>query len=252
MPAHKPIRCVIIDDEPEALYIMEQLMQQIPGVVVVGTADNAAKGLEIAISQSPDLVFLDIQMPFMNGLELARELIQHDFSGHIVFATAHDDFAIEALRLSAFDYLLKPVDPDMLYRLFARIHVQEHSGRMVEKQLAMLLRHIQKDNRIRVNTRTGFILVEPKEVILVKAEGNYSRLRISGKKDELVSISIGQLENMLSDKIFFRASRSYLINLSYVCQFDRKKKSAFLEHKGESHCIAIAREKVSKFEECWV
>lgn len=252
MPAHKPIRCVIIDDEQEALYIMEQLLQQIPGVVVAGTADNAAKGLEIAVSLNPDLVFLDIQMPFMNGLELAHELIQHDFTGHMVFATAHDDFAIDALRLSAFDYLLKPVDPDMLASLFTRIHAQKQAVRMVDKQLSVLLRHIKQDNRIRMNTRTGFILIEPKELILVQAEGNYSRLMISGKKDELVSICIGQLESMLAEGLFFRASRSNLINLSYVRRFDRKKKCALLEHQGESHWIPIAREKISRFEECWM
>lgn len=246
------ISCVIIDDEAEARFILEQLLLEIPDVKLVGSAASALAGLQLISTSQPDVVLLDIQMPVMSGIEVARELQRRHFTGSVVFATAYDAFAIEALRLAAFDYLLKPVDPDLLRQVFTRIRSQQHSPPALDQQLELLAKQLLHDHRLRLNTRTGFILIQPSEVMAVMAEGNYARVILTEGREELITQNIGHTEGLLPEGKFFRASRSCLINLSFVRRYDRKKHLALLENNGFTKEVSIAREKAHAFDLCWV
>lgn len=252
MKKQDQISCVIIDDEAEARFVLEQLLLEIPEVKLNGSAASAHAGLQLITTTQPDVVLLDIQMPVMSGIELARELQSRRFKGRLVFATAFDVFAIEALRLAAFDYLLKPVDPELLRKVFERIRTQQQSLPALDQQLEMLAKQLLHDHRLRLNTRTGFILIEPREVMAVMAEGNYSRVILTEGREEMITQNIGHMEGLLPEGKFFRASRSCLINLSFVRRYDRKKHLALLENNGFTKEVSIAREKAHAFDLCWM
>ena len=235
---HQPdFTCVVIDDEDQARFVMEQLLQQQAGVQVVASAADAVSGLQALRQHQPDVVFLDIKMPGISGLEMALELQQIQLPTRVVFVTAYDHFAIEALRLSAFDYLLKPVDPQQL--------------KVVFEKLAKKSLHEAHSQRLRFNTRTGFILIDPDEIVLVKADGNYSEILMSDNHKEVVSVSIGAVAEMLNKTAFFKASRSALIHFKFARGFNRKLRTIKMESHGISYDISIAREQVAVFERGW-
>ena len=250
---HQPdFTCVVIDDEDQARFVMEQLLQQQAGVQVVASAADAVSGLQALRQHQPDVVFLDIKMPGISGLEMALELQQIQLPTRVVFVTAYDHFAIEALRLSAFDYLLKPVDPQQLKVVFEKLAKKSLHEAPLHEQYTQLLQHIQQHSqRLRFNTRTGFILIDPDEIVLVKADGNYSEILMSDNHKEVVSVSIGAVAEMLNKTAFFKASRSALIHFKFARGFNRKLRTIKMESHGISYDISIAREQVAVFERGW-
>ena len=245
-----PIRCLLIDDELEARYILKELLREIPEVRMVGEAAAAAPGLEAIQTLLPDLVFLDIQMPGKSGLDLCRKMQDLQLKTKVVFVTAFDSYTVQALRLAALDYLMKPVDPQELKAVFDRFRTQKHQPDQQQEHMARLLDQLLHTNKLRFNTRTGFLLIDPADIMAVRADGNYAEIIRNTGHSVLISQSIGQLEPLLPRGKFFRASRSALINLHYVSRFDRKKRLAFLENNDFSLEMAIARDHVAAFEMC--
>jgi len=118
------IRTIIIDDETESRYLLESMLTKYPEVELLAQADDAASGLELIIQLHPDLVFLDIRMPTMTGLDLVKELSNHKLRTTIVFVSAYDKFAIRAIKLTTFDYLLKPINPEDIQRVIERMKTE--------------------------------------------------------------------------------------------------------------------------------
>ncbi|MFZ4464638.1 MAG: LytR/AlgR family response regulator transcription factor, partial [Bacteroidales bacterium] len=170
-----PIRCLLIDDEVEAHYIMKELLREIPVALVVGEAPGAEAGLKAIQALQPDLIFLDIQMPGKSGLDLCQEIETLQLKTKVVFVTAYDSYTVQALRLAALDYLMKPVDPQELKAVFDRFQAQQHQPDKQQNQIAQMLKQMVQKNKIRLNTRTGYILVDPAEIIHIEADGNYSK-----------------------------------------------------------------------------
>jgi len=244
-------KCIVIDDEAEARYIMDQLLKQLPEAELVTSAYDAQSGLAAIKLHKPDLVFLDIKMPGMTGLDVVVELQKLQIKTHVVFVTAYDHYAIEAIKLAAFDYLLKPVDPVQLKAVFDKKGTELSQKVQFSDRLSMLLQQLHHPERLRFNTRNGFFLVEPAEIILVKAEGNYSEILLIDNKKEMATVNIGQIGEMLDKALFFRASRSILININYVRRLDRKSRKIILEYNGTSREVCIAREQMGDFERVW-
>ncbi len=247
-----PIRCLLIDDEVEARYIMKELLSEIPAALVVGEAPGAELGLKAIQILLPDLIFLDIQMPGKSGLDLCQEIETLQLKTKVVFVTAYDSYTVQALRLAALDYLMKPVDPQELKAVFDRFQAQQQQPDKQQEQIAQMIKQMIQTNKLRLNTRAGFLLLEPAEIMVVRAEGNYTEIiRNTGLK-ELISQHIGQLEQSLPEDKFFKASRSAIINLSYVRRFDRKKRLAFLDNNDYAIEVTISRDHVASFEKCWI
>lgn len=241
------IRTVIIDDEPEARDLLKNLLETIPEIKIVAMVGNASSGEKAILNMIPDLVFLDIKMPQKSGLSLVKELVDKQINTRIVFVTAYDEFAIEAIRLAAFDYLLKPIDLDDLNRVVDRLKSQTKESSLNEK-INSLLKHLSHSNKIRLNTRTGFILVDPADIIYVQAEGNYSLFVFSQLRKELVTVQIGLINEILPMSKFIRVSRSGLINKDYLCKVDRKSKQCELFKNGETHFVHVSRDHISNLE----
>ncbi len=241
------IHTIIIDDETAGREVMLALLERIPEVQLMAVCDGADAGLEAILRLSPELVFLDVQMPVKSGIDVVRELLNHEINTTVVFVTAYEKYAIQAIKLAAFDFLLKPVDPDELHEVIRKFQAKklqhQHNSKFDD-----LLRQLNHEDRIRLNTRSGFILVDPSEIIYIQADGNYSEIFLSSQRREIVTQHLGSLVEMLPGEKFMRASRSCLINLTYLRKVDRKNRECRLERDGEAFSVHISRDLIQNFD----
>lgn len=215
------IKVIIIDDEKKNLeYLKNLIVDNFADIHVAGTAQSAIEGFKIINSLKPDLVFLDIQMPGGSGFEFLESLTEINFE--VIFVTAFDRYALNAIKFSALDYLLKPVNK-------ADLEVAINKARLKASQKAenLRLRNLidnssrSKPRRLALASsgRIEFIPVE--EILRCQGESNYTRFFLSGKKEMLVSQTLGDYESMLRELGFFRVHQSHLVNLEHVESFIR-------------------------------
>jgi two-component system response regulator LytT len=196
------IRALLVDDEAPARSELRYLLAGQAGVHVVGEAGGAREALELARDLAPDVVFLDVEMPGLSGVEAAPLVRERTDPPAVVFVTAHERYAVDAFAVEAFDYLLKPVDPDRLARVVERL--QERS---VENVLPV--------ERVAVVSAGGTELLDYDQVHYAQADGDYSRVH-TYDRSYLCTASLGELEEKLPSSRFARIHRSYLVNLSKV------------------------------------
>ena len=214
------INCILVDDEPLNLDGLEKMINRYcPELTVVGKATNAQEALELIRSASPQIVFLDIQMPRENAFDLLDKLMPVNFE--IIFVTAFDKYALKAFRYSALDYLLKPVDMDEL-----RAAVQKARTKLMEKDVNMRLtgfldqlREKSGYSRIALKTKEGLIFYPIKDILYCTAERAYTRFTFVNNKHLLVSGNLKEFESLLPEENFCRVHDSYLINLDHVKKY---------------------------------
>jgi two-component system, LytTR family, response regulator len=202
------IRALLVDDEAPARSELRYLLDDQADVHVVGEAGTAREALELARNLAPDVVFLDVEMPGLSGLEAAPLVRERADPPAVVFVTAHERYAVEAFAVEAFDYLLKPVDPDRLARVVGRL--QERS---VENGLSI--------EKVPVVAGGGTELLDYDQVHYAQADGDYSRVH-TYDRSYLCTASLGELEERLPAARFARIHRSYLVNLSKVAGVARR------------------------------
>ncbi len=197
------MKALIVDDEPLARRELRRLLAAHPEVEIVGEAGDAAEAAEQIASLAPDLVLLDVRMPGRDGFELLESL---DHAPHVVFTTAYDDRAIAAFEVGAVDYLLKPVVPERLAAAIARVE-----ERLAGPRVAWL----PADRPLLVRDGGRSWLVRLRDVEVFEACGNYAQVHFGGERPLLLR-SLQQLEERLDPEVFFRASRTHLLNLEHV------------------------------------
>lgn len=230
-------RALIVDDETSAREILENLLSAFPEFEIAGKAADVDSALQIILSQHPDIIFLDIEMPIKNGFELIREIRNYSLAPTIVFVTAFNEYAIQAIKLAAFDYILKPIDPDEFKQCIFKF-LAEKGKRGMNQKLDNLIREIDHTFKLRFNIRTGYLMIEPNEILYFIADGSYTDIVLLDEKRETISQSIGKLEEILPGQ-FFRINRSVIINLSYLRKIDRHKKECILSAGGKEFIFGI-------------
>ena len=158
------LKTIIVDDEEKAQRLTENLLKQYNNVEVLGVADGVDSAYKLVIKHNPDVVFLDVEMPGKNGFELVKMLQKTIYKPEIVFVTAFDKYAIEAFKHAAFNYLLKPIDKDELSQTILRLTEKKGAENLNEK-FHSLINYLEPKNRIKLNTRVGYILIEPQDII---------------------------------------------------------------------------------------
>ena len=241
------VTVLIVDDEPEARDLLSMLLRRIDGVEIAGTAEGVDEAFEQLIIKQPDLVMLDIQMPLKNGFELLRMVHQAGLNTGFIFVTAHDEWAIEAIRSSAFDYLLKPVDTDELQKSISRFREKLRASD-IKQQIGEMLQGLGKKSRIKVNTRTGFILINPEEVMYCVAAGNYTEVYLVNRRVETITSNLGSFMELLPRDVFFRISRSGMINLNFLTRVDYKSGTCRLKGDREIE-LKVARNRRQELDE---
>lgn len=245
-PMKQNVKALIVDDEEGARDIMERLLQRIPDVQVIGKAASADEALEIVLSCLPDIVFLDVQMPEKSGFQLVDYLRKYLLETHVVFVTAHAEYAINAMKVSAFDYLLKPVMISELQETIQRFKASRLKNASMAPQQD--LRGNLQNCRIKFNTRTGYILVSPDEIMYCEADVNYTTLFFGKDNREVVTVNLGKIEEMLAPYPFYRISRSVLINRQFLSRADRQKKQCLLVKGDERITLEISPNHIRELE----
>lgn len=242
------MKILIVDDEPEARELIKLTLQGVENLKVVGLAGHVDEAVQILKTEQPDLVFLDIQMPEKDGFSFITQVHEAGYFPGIVFVTAYEHYAIKAIRNSVFDYILKPINLEDLFRSIERFRKREVSDQKQDLNQLLLALKDSGPGKIKLNTRSGYILINPQDVIYCQADGNYTHLQLVNGNQEITTQNLGSIEEILKGGSFFRVSRSYLINLKYLSRVDRKNYSCVLDYQGDSYSIRIPAQKIKVLE----
>ena len=201
------LRAVIIDDESIGINTLKILIEKhCPEIKVVATATEPEKGIGAIEDYKPEIVFLDISMPKMNGFELLDKLVFKKFK--IVFTTAHREHAIKAIKNGAYDYLLKPIDIDEL---------KSCTNKIIESSVKIKATpKTQTPQLIELSVKDGIIFIKPNDVIRLEASGSYTIFYLVNKVRHLASKNLKECEPMLDPGLFYRCHQSHIINLQKV------------------------------------
>jgi len=240
------LKAILIDDELNSLENLQSKLQKYcPTVKVLAALEKPEEGVERVRQQKPDVLFLDIEMPRMNGFRFVEEL--GDFEGEIIFITAYNHFAIEAMRISAFDYLVKPVSIADLQNAVTRL--QQQRGRHTKERLNVLKQSIaenkSQDNKIAVPTNEGLEFIVIKTIVRIESSTNYSRLYLTNKHSLLVTKLLKDFEELLTPYRFFRVHNSHLINLNYISKYIRGDGGQVVMENGD--VVDVSRRKKEEF-----
>lgn len=222
------LKAIIIDDEPDCVQLMAlHLKEHCPGVQVVAQLTNPEEGLRAIRNLAPDVVFLDVEMPRLNGFQLLEQLEDIPFS--LIFVTAYDEFALKAFRFSALDYLLKPLN---IIQLVEAVQKAEKRQRIDQRQLDLLryqLKEGQYPSKIAVPFQSGVVFVELKDLVYCEADSNYTKLFLANGKSYLLSKTLREVQEVLEERNFLRVHRQYLVNLDHIK----------LYHKGDGSYLVM-------------
>lgn len=238
------IRTAFVDDEIKGRLYLRQLCEKFePRVKPIGEAANAKEALELIELEKPDLVFLDIEMPGMTGIDMLRQLPAISFE--VVFVTAFQQYAVEAFRLGAVDYLLKPVGPQDLKEALDR--VEKRIGTAVSQPaLQQLGQHFgQSFTKITIPSLNGFEFVEFDELLFLQSESNYTSLALKNGRKITATRILGDFEELLSPYGFFRVHKSFIVNLSHVQRYIRGEGGIVVMQDGTE--IDVSRRRKEEF-----
>jgi two-component system, LytTR family, response regulator len=237
------IRAILIDDEVHCLETLALLLgRYCKEVEIVEQCRSAKKGLEAIKTHQPDLVFLDIEMPVMNGFELLEQFSEIPFS--VIFCTSYDQYAIKAFRFSALDYLLKPIDPNELVAAVKKVSSKKNLP--MAEQFDLLLKQIKHQGsnfeKIAVPTLEGFELIRADQIIYCEANDNYTFLYLKDKSKAVASRTLKEMQELLSDfKHFERVHNSYVVNMNEVKKYVRGEGGYLLMSDGSTVSISRSR-----------
>jgi len=216
------IRTIIVEDEPMSREMLTMMLDRHKEIEIVDTCSNPTDGITSIATHQPDLVFLDIQMPKMNGFDMLRKIGTVDFE--VIFTTAFDQYAINAIRISALDYLLKPVDDEDLAAAIAkcrdRLTVKKPEERF-ENLFNNLLNKNPLDKTLALSASDGISFIKMSDILRVEANGRYAKFYLLNKETILVSKTLGDYEQVLSANQFFRIHDSAIINLNHIKKYIR-------------------------------
>ena len=222
------LKVLIVDDEAKARKSLAMLLEKIGSVQIVASVENAQDAIHSIAIHHPDIVFLDVKMPGMSGFEMLDaidRIVLREFD--VVFLTAYDEFAIRAIKYSAFDYLLKPVDESELRetigRYLANIHpLQDYDA---------LKGALSQNTKIKIRTQQGFEYINAMDIVYIEGDGNYSKFVLNQDDERTVSKTLKDISVELP-KEFLRVHKKYFINRNYLISINRQDHECLLG-KGE-------------------
>lgn len=247
---HKPqkVRTLIVDDEPEAITMLKMLTDDIETIEITGTTCDPDKVLSAYLKATPDLLLLDIHLGTRTGFEVLQELHEHKLFPLVIFTTAHDQYLLKAIRAGAFDYLLKPIDKTELIEALIKVE-RQLSDHHIEHRIEALEKALESKKKMKLNTRTETIYLEPDDILYIEADWSYSTVYLVNGKRETISMNIGSLEKTLPDGKFFRINRSIVIQLSSIQMIDRKAKKCHIKLDGQEKIFPISYNRIVELDE---
>ncbi len=239
------LRAIIIDDEENGrISLREKIKNYCPDVELVGEAAGAQPGLELIDMEDPDIVFLDIEMPGMDGFEMLDELPDRAF--HLIFTTAHSRYGIEAVKAAASDYLLKPVDIEELKTAIERIKKpQQRYAEQPDEVLAASVTPRPLNRKITIPTMEGLVFIAVDDIIHVEAQDNYTVFHLTEQPKLTVSKTLKEFEDLLPADRFYRVHNSHIVNLNFVRKYFKGKGGRIEMQNG--NVVEVSRRKKDEF-----
>lgn len=221
------INAIIIDDEQDAVEALSFLINtHCRNIKIIATANSISGGARAIQTYNPDIVFLDVEMPEGSGFDILKRIKDRNFQ--LIFVTAYDHYAIDAIKFSAVDYLLKPVDVDDLVNAVEK--ARKNSDKLKREQYDMLLENLLagKPQKLALPDTDGFQYINIKQIIRIEAERSYSTFYMEGGKKIMVSQNIGVYEELLNKSGFYRIHHSHLINIDHIHRFVKTEGGAVI------------------------
>lgn len=240
------MRVIIIDDERLAREELKSLLSQFSFIEIVDEAKNPEEGIAKIKEHQPDLIFLDIQMPGMNGFDMLKKL---DEIPKVVFVTAYDEFALKAFEVKALDYLLKPVDPERLKETLQKVQQpEEEFSTKLNALPATKEKLLQAGDKIFIKDGEKCWFVDISEVRMFESDGNYVKVYFDRFRP-LILRSLNSLEDRLDPKLFFRANRKFIINLNWISSVENWFNGGLQVSLKDGEKVEISRRQAIRFKE---
>ena len=241
------LTAVIVDDEMHSVDVLKNLLEAYcPTVKILGKADNAMAGSNLINEHSPDLVFLDIEMPFGTGFDMLDVLDQK--STAVIFVTAYDHYALKAIKYYAIDYLLKPVDIDELKEAVKKVEQRKEQQALPGLPVGLLKSYLEKgidNSKIALPMADGLQFVNRNEIVRCEACGNYTKIYLQENRTYMVARTLGEYEELLSPYNFLRIHHAHLINLDHIEKYVRGEGGYVIMSDGA--VVDISRRKKQDF-----
>ena len=240
------IRTIIVEDEHQSAEVLALMLKKFSSIIeVVDICNTPVKGIESIQKNAPNLIFLDIEMPKMNGFEMLKKIKPFDFN--IIFTTAYNAYAINAIKVSALDYLLKPIDKEELGIAILKCQ-QNMEQKNISKKIDLLLQNISQhtalDKTLTLTSLDGVRFIKMKDIVRLEAKGRYTKFYLLNKETILTSRTLGDFEDTLSANDFFRIHETHIVNLMYIDRFHKGDSYVLLSDKTE---LPIARRRKEDF-----
>ena len=247
------VKALIVDDEAKARNVLQHYLANfVPEVTEVRQADSVNNALDILQVYQPDIVFLDVEMPHKNGFQFLTEIKEPGFD--VIFTTAYNQYAIQAIRFSALDYLVKPIDT---VDLIAAVRRAENTARINPQQLELMRQYYPSGSpgvkgpsnpgRIALPHASGMVFVDTKQIIYCEADSNYTRFYLENGEQYMVSKTLGDVQDVLETRDFVRVHRQYMVNLEHIQKLVKGEGTYLLLTSGAS--IPVARQQKDRLME---
>jgi len=241
----KTIKAIIIDDERLAREELKSILKNIENIEIISEAQNGIEGIEQCNSLKPDLIFLDISMPEIDGFEMLKKL---EDIPHVIFITAFDEFALKAFEVNALDYILKPIDPKRLNETLLKIEQKEDFESSI-KSISRKNRKLNSEDHIFIKDGENCFYIQLNQIRLFESDGNYVKVYFDNKRP-LILRSLNLLEEQLDSDVFFRTNRKYIVNTHYITKIENWFNGGLMfEIENHSEKIEVSRRQASKFKE---
>lgn len=238
------IKVLLIDDEKHALVTLAHYLESFKEIEILDSIQDSRLAKEKIIALKPDIVFLDIEMPYLNGFDVLQQFETLPFK--VVFTTAYDQYAIKALKLNALDYVLKPIEIDELKQAIDKYHQQELLTTTEQVSNLAKFTMTQMSDTLALSTLKGLIFIKIEDIMYFSASNAYTFVVMNNGDKHLVSKSLVVFEEVLSDNpIFFRVHKSYLINLKFISQYIRGEGGEIIMQDRTS--VVLSRNKKQDF-----
>ncbi len=238
------IKVIIIDDEKHCIITLQHMLNQMEGVKIMASTQISTEAKNLIETYQPDIIFIDIEMPQMNGFDILNQFETIPFK--VVFTTAYDEYAIKALRLNALDYLLKPIDKNDIEAVIEKYKNHELSTTKDQVQNLQMFNNGIMQDTIALATSKGLQFVKLNDIMYLEADSCYTHIMMNDKVKHTASKTMSIFEEVLQDNpLFFRAHKSHIINLKYIKQYIRGEGGELIMQDGSS--IALSRNRKQDF-----
>lgn len=241
------ISAMIIDDEPDAINLLEMYLRQFPYIKVTGKETHAQAGLELVKATLPELVFLDIDMPDMNGLQVATQIQSENFYSEIVFTTAHQHYAYDALGIEPLDFLTKPFCIDDLEVVIQKYKLKIKK-RTLEQKLDRFIHSHANSPKIKLPTTCGVLIIQLKDIVILKSKANNCNVYLQDGTIDTITRNLNMVVQMLNSPAFFQINRSTYININFLQRVEKKSCQCILGFNQTVHEETFSRSHMTYFE----